>query len=107
MTDYVATRTGNRTRVKLSTGWTLAHDDGEQLADISDPDRNVIDSVRIFAVGMGHRPLDPSGRGRTPTVEDLVATLVAYVRDDHLGPRICPPPGWEPRLPLLDGLEPL
>ena len=28
MTDYVATRIGNRVRVKLSTGWTITHDDG-------------------------------------------------------------------------------
>ena len=37
MTDYVATRTGDRVRVKLSTGWTITYTDEERPADVSAP----------------------------------------------------------------------
>ena len=34
---HVATRTGDRVRVKLSTGWTITYTDGERPADVSAP----------------------------------------------------------------------
>ncbi len=34
---HVATRTGDRVRVKLSTGWRITHTDGERTADASAP----------------------------------------------------------------------
>ena len=81
MTDYVANRTGDRTRVRIATGWTITHAAGARLADIIDLDHNVIDAVRVAAGGSWPRP-NSGYRGTTnPTVEDLIAALVEYVRD--------------------------
>ena len=74
MTDYVATRTGNRVRVKLSTGWTITHTDGERTAHISPPGyRRATGAIRadkretverlVAAVVDGLRDMDPNIRG--------------------------------------------
>lgn len=76
MTDYVATRTGDRVRVKLSTGWTITYEDGTEHARISGPGWVANDTRAIT-------------RPKPATVENLVAALVEGIRG--MDPR---PPEW-------------
>ena len=66
MTDYVATRTGARVRVKLSTGWTITHFGSDPRADISHPGYRRV---------TGDIPAP-----RSATVESLAAALVKFSR---------------------------
>ena len=72
MTDYVATRSGGRLRVKLTTGWTITYEDGDTHANISapgyqratgaikvEPKRTNIESL-VFALVEDIRYRDPS-----------------------------------------------
>ena len=90
MTDYVATRTGDRVRVKLSTGWMISHDDDARLADIIAPSGALIGAVQVVEWhwvppegGASHptRKMQGHTRPRSATVETLTAALVEYVRD--------------------------
>ena len=65
MTDYVATRTGDRVRVKLSTGWTITHTDGDPRADIYAPGGLRFGTVRA---------------PKPATIERLAAALVERSR---------------------------
>jgi hypothetical protein len=67
MTDYVATRSGDRLRVKLSTGWTITYEDGATHAQICAPGCR-------RATGAIHAP-------KPATVERLAAALVEGIRD--------------------------
>ena len=60
-TDYVATRTGDQVRVKLSTGWTIIYIDGATHAQISAPG-----SRRVYRSVEAPNP---------PTVENLATAL--------------------------------
>ena len=72
MTDYVATRTGNRVRVKLSTGWTITYEDGAEQAQISAPG---------FQRATGAMSPPKSARSRAVvTVESLADGLVERIR---------------------------
>lgn len=72
MTDYVATRTGNRVRVKLSTGWTITYEDGAEQAQISAPG---------FQHATGAMSPPKSARSRAVvTVESLADGLVERIR---------------------------
>ena len=83
MTDYVATRTGDRTTVRLSTGWTISHDAGARLADITDPSGYLIDAVQVVEWNWAPTEGGASHATTTATVESLAAALAEYVRDHH------------------------
>ena len=83
MTDYVATRTGDRVRVRLSTGWTISHDDGARLGDITDPSGALIDAVQVVEWDWAPTEGGASHATSTATVESLSAALAEYVRDHH------------------------
>ena len=84
MTDYVATRTGDRIRIRLSTGWGISHDDGARLGDITDPSGYLIDAMQVVEWDWAPTEGGASHATTTATVESLAAALAEYVRD-HAG----------------------
>ena len=83
MTDYVATRTGNRVRVRLSTGWSISHDAGARLGDITAPSGALIDAVQVVEWNWSPTEGGASHATTTATVESLAAALAEYVRDHY------------------------
>ena len=83
MTDYVATRTGDRTAVRHEDRWTITHTDGARLADITDPSGALIDAVQVVEWDWAPTEGGASHATSTATVESLSAALVEYVRDHH------------------------
>ena len=83
MTDYVATRTGDRTTVRHDDRWTITHTAGARLADITDPSGNLIDAVQVVEWDWAPTEGGASHATSTATVESLSAALVEYVRDHH------------------------
>jgi hypothetical protein len=72
--DYVETRIGNRTHVRLSTGWTITHKDGKRKAHIGRD--GFIETIKIVVEwNKGPRA------GISATVESLAADLVQWVAD--------------------------
>jgi hypothetical protein len=45
--DFVATRTGNRTAVRLATRWSITHTEGAPLAHIAAPDGRLVGTLPI------------------------------------------------------------
>ena len=98
MTDYVATRTGDKVHVRLSTGWSITHTDGRRLGDIAsspwpvgDSEGRLIDAIQVVEWEW----VPPEGGAphatTTATVESLAAALDEYVRDHAGALRRSPP----------------
>ena len=103
MTDYVATRTGNRVQVELSTGWTITHTDGRRLGDIAsspwpvgDSEGRLIDAVQVVEWEWAPPDGGAPHATTTATVESLAAALDEYVRD-HDGADARPWPAHDSR----------
>jgi hypothetical protein len=45
--DFVATRTGNRTAVRLATRWSITHTEGAPLAHVAAPDGRLVGTLPI------------------------------------------------------------
>ena len=81
MTDYVATRTGDRVHIELSTGWTITHTDGRRLGDITAPSGSLIDAMQVVEWNWAPTEGGTPHATTTATVESLAAALDEYVRD--------------------------
>ena len=126
MTDYVATRTGDRVTVRHADRWTITHTGFEMLADIANAEGQLTGRVRVHtpdcpeckevlsklggAFGVPKRPsyeylmargvVSERDRGwARPTADSLSAALTKYVRD-HQRP-VAPFLGL-PKLPQHD-----
>ena len=80
--DLVATITGDRTTVRHADRWTITHTEGARLADIGDPDGQLVDAVQVLEWDWAPVEGGPSRAvGAAPaTVETLSAALVEYVQ---------------------------
>ena len=80
--DFVATRTGERTTVRHADRWTITHTAGARLADITDPDGQLVDTVQVVEWDWAPVEGGPSrALGAAPaTVDSLSAALLEYVQ---------------------------
>ena len=80
--DFVATRTGDRTTVRHAARWTSTHTAGARLADIGDPDGQLVDTVQVVEWDWAPAEGGPSRAvGAVPaTVDSLSAALLEYAQ---------------------------
>ena len=80
--DFVATRTGERTTVRHADRWTITHTAGARLADITDPDGQLVDTVQVVEWDWAPAEGGPSrAAGAVPaTVDSLSAALLEYAQ---------------------------
>jgi hypothetical protein len=80
--DYVATRTGDRLTVRHADRWTITHTEGARLADIANPDGQLVDAVQVLEWDWAPVEGGPSRAvGAAPaTVDSLSAALLDYVQ---------------------------
>ena len=80
--DFVATRTGDRTTVRHADRWTITHTVGARLADIGDPDGQLVDTVQVVEWDWAPAEGGPSRAvGAVPaTVDSLSAALLEYAQ---------------------------
>jgi hypothetical protein len=80
--DFVATRTGDRTTVRHADRWTITHTAGARLADITDPDGQLVDTVQVVEWDWAPAEGGPSRAvGAVPaTVDSLSAALLEYAQ---------------------------
>lgn len=80
--DFVATRTGDRTTVRHADRWTITHTAGARLADIGDPDGQLVDTVQVVEWDWAPAEGGPSrALGAVPaTVDSLSAALLEYAQ---------------------------
>ena len=80
--DFVATRTGDRTTVRHADRWTITHTEGARLADIGNPNGQLIDTVQVVEWDWAPAEGGPSRAvGAAPaTVDSLSAALLEYVQ---------------------------
>ena len=86
MTDYVATRTGDRVTVRHADRWTITHTASEMLADIANAEGQLTGRVRVHTPDCPEckkvlSKLDGATRGNRVSAEYLMARGVVSERD--------------------------
>lgn len=79
LVDFVATRTGDRTTVRHADRWTITHTAGLGLAEIGNPEGQLIDRVQVLSWEWERGPFRAVG-AMPPTVDSLSAALLEYVQ---------------------------
>ena len=79
--DFVATRTGGRTTVRHADRWTITHTEGARLADITDPEGQLIGTVQVVEIDCPQCSAHHSSLGGVrATTYSLSAALLEYVQ---------------------------
>jgi hypothetical protein len=79
--DFVATRTGDRTTVRHADRWTITHTAGARLADITDPDGQLIATVKVVEIDCPQcKAYQLTLGGARDTKDSLSAALLEYAQ---------------------------